>query len=148
MFKILNVAISTEEMNLKNNHQTQSKFKLNPKITRNTGVFSESKDKYYTLLSVSLQSTTEMPLPVNMNVSVRAIFTIQKEEGCEQKHIDRFLRLQGVSILYPYVRSTLTALTGAASLPPIILPVVNTVTMFKEDIGWLQDNFGTKNLPS
>ena len=145
MFKVQNVAIVTEEMNLKNNHTAQRDFKLNPKITRNTGVLDANQNKYFTLLSVSMQSSNDTPLPVNLHVSMRAVFTLQVDEGVEQKHIDRFLRLQGVSILYPYVRTSLTALTGAASLPPIVLPVVNTLTLFKEDMEWLKDNFGTTN---
>jgi preprotein translocase subunit SecB len=145
MFKVLNVTVVTEEMNLKNNHIPLRDFKINPKIQRNTGVLDEAKNKYFTILSVSITSTEEMKLPVNLHVSIRAIFTVQKEAGCEQKHIDRFLRLQGVSILYPYVRSSLSALTGAAGLPPIMLPVVNTVSLFKEDIPWMQEQFGNSN---
>jgi len=148
MFKVQNVSIATEEMSLKNNHLSKRDFKLHPKIIRNTGIIDESQNKYFTLLSVTLENTTDTPLPVNLHVSLRAIFTIEKELGCEQKHIDRFLRLQGVSILYPYVRSSLTSLTAAASLPPIFLPVVNTLTIFKEDLEWIKENFGTNNLAS
>ena len=145
MFKVLGVSVSTEEMNIKNNHVPLRNFKLNPTIKRNVGVLDELNNKYFTLLAVTIQSTEEMQIPVNLHVSIRAIFTIEKEAGCEQKHIDRFLRLQGVSILYPYVRSSLSALTAAAALPPVILPVVNTLSMFKEDKEWLQENFGTTN---
>lgn len=142
MFKLLNVRVVTDEMKIKNNYTPAGEFKLNPKILRNLGTVDEAKGLYFTQLRVTIEKTEELPMPVNIEVTLKAIFKIQKQPLCEWKHIERFLRQQGVHILYPYIRSSLSALTGAAALPPIVLPVVNTFTMFKEDKEWLHANFG------
>jgi preprotein translocase subunit SecB len=141
MFKLINVIVNTEEMRIKNNHLPQGDFDLNPQVARDVGVEDENKNQYYTTLKLNITMTEDNPTPVDLLVVLKAIFTIEKNPGCERKHIERFLRQQGVHILYPYVRSSISALTGAASLPPITLPVVNAFALFKEDKEWIKNHF-------
>ena len=40
-----------------------------------------------------------------------------------------------VNILYPYLRSTVSQLTTLAMIPPVVIPVIDTELLFKDDQG-------------
>lgn len=144
MFEIKNVEIITEELKIKNNNLLGDEYLLNPQIARKVGVESELDSQYFTMLKVKIKSTDESAFPVDVKVVMKAIFTLDINDKCEDKHIQRFLRQQGVHILYPYVRSSVASLSSVAMIPTIMLPVINALNLFKEDKEWIDENFNNE----
>lgn len=131
MFKLRNVEIVTEKLKIVNNHLPKGEFKLDPRISRNTGKTNENK--YFTSLTLKTENTESSPFPIDILVSLKAVFTLENVEKDDEKDIENFLKLQGVHILYPYMRSTVSSLTSISMLPPIVLPIINAMNMFNDD---------------
>lgn len=53
---------------------------------------------------------------------------------------DDILAANTVAILFPYVRSTITTVTAAMGVPPIILPPINTLKLLEQSVADLQDS--------
>ncbi|KFZ25584.1 MAG: Protein-export protein SecB [Candidatus Izimaplasma bacterium HR2] len=145
MLKIKRVEITTDELKLKNNYLPEGEFELMPQIARNVGVENKAEGKYYTLIKLKIEKNDENNFPVDIRVSMKAIFTLELEENCEDKHIERFLRQQGVHILYPYIRASVSSLSASAMIPTVTLPIVNALKLFKDDEKWIYENFKELN---
>lgn len=133
--KIKNVSIDIDELHFKNNHlPRKSAYNLNPELSRTIG--SEGEDMYYTQIELRIENTEERPFPMDLLVVVKALFKLTElNEDEDNKDIEDFLKYQGVHILYPYLRSTVSALTSISMFPPIVLPIINSRTLFKDDKG-------------
>ncbi len=65
-------------------------------------------------------------------IRLRAFFSIGqqlKEEGV-QENIERFLVINGTAIVFPYLRSTISMVSSLDSEDVIVLPTINTTTLF------------------
>lgn len=60
--------------------------------------------------------------PFHLTVEISALFTFHSED---KDSIDSLICTNAVAILFPYLRSTLTTITGTTGFPPIILPTIN-----------------------
>lgn len=141
MFKIKKVEIITDELKLKNNYLPEGEFELKPQIARNVGIENKEEGKYYTLIKLKIDKNEENNFPVDIRVNIKAVFTLELEENCEDRHIERFLRQQGVHILYPYIRASVSSLSASAMIPPVTLPIINALSLFKDDEKWIYENF-------
>lgn len=133
--KIEQVSIDVNEVNLKNNYlPRKSSYKLNPKLSREIG--TEGGDTYYTQIDLTIEHSEEHPFPMNLLVSMKALFKLTDLNEAEgNKDIEEFLKFQGVHILYPYLRSTVSSLTAISMFPPIVLPIINSRTLFTDAQG-------------
>lgn len=64
--------------------------------------------------------------PFSLNASICGIFYLEKWS----ERID-FIKYNTIAILFPYLRSFVTIVTSNSNLPPYIIPVMNTFTLFK-----------------
>ena len=65
-------------------------------------------------------------------IRLRSFFSIGqqlKEEGV-QENIERFLVINGTAIVFPYLRSTISMVSSLDSEDVIVLPTINTTTLF------------------
>lgn len=131
MYKLVKTSFTTKKLEIKTNNLNPGNFKLKPQITRKTG---KIKDKvYYTTLILSVKSTKENPFPVDINIDFRGIFQFENIES--EENITEFLKIEAVSIMYPYLRTIVTNLTTTAMMRPIILPIVDVSTLFNDNRG-------------
>lgn len=126
MFDIINVSINTNQMYIKNNNVDEGEYTLDPKLTRDVG--KQEENCYFTKLTLKIKNTEENPFPVDLEVSLSAVFELKNVE--DENNVFDFLKKQGVHILYPYIRSTVSTLTTTAMVQPVILPVVNAFALF------------------
>ncbi len=129
MYKLVKSAFLTERLDIKNNHLKPAKFQLKPIIRRSTGKINNTT--YFTLLSLTIETSEENPFPVNVHVDFKGIFEFQDIDN--EADITVFLQTKAVELMYPYLRSMLSGLTVTAMLPPIILPIVDIVAVFKNN---------------
>jgi preprotein translocase subunit SecB len=65
-----------------------------------------------------------------VRVKVNAFFDISKELT-DKDEIGRALVVNGTAIVFPYVRSIISMVTGLDSTQTVLLPTINTTEMFK-----------------
>ena len=63
--------------------------------------------------------------------SIIGLFEIKSDEQISEETKDHFFRVNSVAIMYPYLRSIISDLSGKGSEPPIILPTVNIIELMK-----------------
>lgn len=108
-----------------NHHQNlQSDFKY--KIVTNYGL-SYAKlngNIFETALSVSIKDSKENPFPFDLELKISLLSKFGNDE-ISKKNLEDYLRFNSINILFPYLRSTITNLTSAAMVNPIVLPLIN-----------------------
>lgn len=128
MEPLVDMQIITKEISLKNNALPDGEFVINPTFTRNVGQMEDGRS--FTELSVDFENTDTHPFPLDIHVTIVGIFTM---DNIKENDRDRFLRINAVQILFPYLRNIITNVTANSFLPPIVLPVIDVLTLFEED---------------
>ncbi len=128
MFKIKAKKIQVIRLSFQDNELTdhQGKYSLNPELGANVGKLDENH--YFTQLSVRVKNEKDQAFPIDVDVAVRAVFEVAAVE--DEQALEGFLKKQGVHILFPYLRSTLSGLTSLAMVPPIVLPIIDASKLF------------------
>lgn len=124
---LANMQLVTKEIRLKNNELADGEFTISPTFTRTTGETADGR--YYTELSVSLSNTKETPFPLDLYVCIAGIFELN---NFDDEQIRSFLNLNAVQILFPYIRTIVSSITSTAMMPPIVLPIINSQTLFPD----------------
>lgn len=128
MESVVDMMLQTDEVSIKNNNLPDGNYTVNPQFTRHIGFID--KDTAYTELVLEITNTEEHPFPVDIKVVVRGLFRNRK---IPKEQEEQFLKINAVSILYPYVRTIVSTITTASLFPPIILPVIDVSNLFPED---------------
>jgi preprotein translocase subunit SecB len=140
-------AIRTNEMSIKMNNiklEPNTKFDLKPTFSRQIRKMTENDKVTFVSLEVKIESTAENPKPFNLLIRITGIFEVNLD-GIEDKNN---FTVESTQILYPYLRSSVSALTAASFTMPIILPVMKSNILFPEDAGILNNEGGLgKNVP-
>lgn len=108
--------------------QAGGKFDLKPAFSRRVRRAVENEKVMFVSLSVKIESTKEMPKPFDLAVVMTGVFETEAGTDAEKKAAVA----DATAVLYPYLRATVTGLTGTAMTSPLVLPVVNGV-LFPED---------------
>lgn len=80
---------------------------------------------YYSIVDISITSPSESSF--KLDVKMAGKFEIS--EGLNIP-IDEFFHINAPAIVYPYIRQYVRATTLEAALDPIILPIVNFVSLY------------------
>lgn len=125
--KRMNIQVSKLELN---NKFISGTFQLNHQIKRQTGKLGDNV--YFTELQFEVKDHADTVYPINISVHIRA--NIEFSLGEKETDIENFLKVEAVNILYPYLRSTVSGLTTLAMIPPVVIPVIDTKLLFKDDV--------------
>lgn len=120
----------TEEVRFKRNPNFTKKGKvsLEPEIEANISMYQDEKATID--LSIKIDSDE---LPFNVFIKILGKFSFKKEESNEEIEFIDLLKMNGVAILYPYLRSEVTSVTSLSNeYPPYILPIINVSELLKE----------------
>ena len=128
MQPLANFRIAVKEMRIKNNELADGEYQFSPVITRNIATIDEKTALVELILKA--ENSKEKPFPIDLYISLEGYFNI---ENIPKEQIDHFLKVQSVQILYPYLRASASNLTTAALMPPIVLPIIDAKTMFKDE---------------
>ena len=109
-----------------------TKFEIKPQFSRTVRRVQENDKIWFLTLEVKVESTEAEPKPFNVKARLVGIFEAEEIEN----DLDRQdLVINMTEIVYPYLRSAVSALTANAFINPLILPVIPAGTMFPEDRG-------------
>ena len=127
--------IMAEELNYSINRikiDPNTKFEIKPQFSRTVRRVQENDKIWFLTLEVKVESTEAEPKPFNVKARLVGIFEAEEIEN----DLDRQdLVINMTEIVYPYLRSAVSALTANAFINPLILPVIPAGTMFPEDRG-------------
>ncbi len=116
MIKFLGYKVSDMSFRLNGEAQGEKNFQINPKIR-----FDIKKDPQSLLMTITVVVDKNQPTPVpfELNLVLTGSFEIKDENNLES------LRIRTSSVLFPYVRLTVSSLTSIAGIPPYYLPMID-----------------------
>ena len=127
--------ITAEEISYNMNRMKMdpnTRFEIKPQFTRAVKRVKENEKLYFLTLEVKIESNEKNPTPFNLKCRLVGAF---EAEEIENKEDEQVLVLSMTEIVYPYLRSTVAALTANAFISPITLPVVPITAIFPENAG-------------
>lgn len=122
--------------------ERNTKFEIKPQFSRTIRRVQENDKLYFVALEVKVESTEEEPKPFNLKARLVGIFEAEDVVTEEDRQV---LAISTTEIVYPYLRSAVSALTANAFINPLILPVIPAGTMFPEDRGEKQATLSFNN---
>jgi len=116
MIKFLGYKIGEMTLKLNGEVQGEKNFQINPKIR-----FDIKKDPQVLVMTVTVTIDKNQPTPVpfDLMLSLTGSFKVENENNLDS------LRVRASSIIFPYVRLTVSTLTSLAGMPPYYLPMID-----------------------
>lgn len=103
--------------------EERHEFELHPHFDHK--VIELGEGNYDVRLTFAINSTEKYPMPFELKVSMVGHFTYPEQEDEDTVAKDHILQENTVSILFPFLRSIVAALTSNANIPTLMLPVMN-----------------------
>jgi preprotein translocase subunit SecB len=113
--------LQADRIFLRNTGITGEDFKLNPSYKKQ--IIAENNNLYTLKLFVSLLNSKDHPFPVDFEISFIAKFEF--EDVVEKRDIINYLNINAIQMIFPFIRSAIANVFGAALLPPLVLPVID-----------------------
>lgn len=111
-----------KELSLINHESTKgTSFQLKPAFSKKIERLGDNE--YEVALRCEIRSTSENPFPFDLTAVVALLTKI--EGTIDEKDLDNYLNHNCVQIIFPYLRSSITSLTSASLMTPLILPVID-----------------------
>ncbi len=129
MQMLAEMQITTKEISIINHDLPAGKFSVDPHFVRAT---NKDGNIGQTELTMEILNTPEHPFPMDIRVTMLGRFNMQQIP--EAQH-DSFLEITAVQIMFPYLRTLLSSITTSALMPPIVFPVVDVRSLFKDSAG-------------
>jgi preprotein translocase subunit SecB len=124
-------------------HVVESCYKYNPffqgapvqdaqySISYRLDINEQDRNAAMISLGVELGDESLTTKPVYVKANIIGLFHIESDElSDEQKEV--FFKVNGVAILFPYLRGLVSELTSKGSMNPIILPTMNITALLAE----------------
>ena len=110
-----------KELSFSNKDRTDKTFQIKPLFSKK--VTDLGNNEFEVAIKVELKDTPENPFPFDLVATVALITKINGE--IEQNELDEYLNRNCVQIIFPYLRSSVTSLTSAALMTPLVLPIID-----------------------
>lgn len=111
-----------KELSLINHDSTDKRtFQLKPLFSKKIEKISDNE--YEVALKCEIKNTSENPFPFDLTAVVALLTKI--EGTIDEKDLDNYLNHNCVQIIFPYLRSSVTSLTSASLMAPLILPIID-----------------------
>lgn len=108
-----------------------AEFEINPKFTR---TIKCNNDIWSLELGVQIDAennlSSEHVLPFSVRVTIEGTFEI---DGYSDEDKEKVMKINAVSIMFPYLRSTLSMLMTLMNMNPVVLPTINLVKTFEKE---------------
>lgn len=118
---------SAEEIRYKNipMEDGMNKFQLHPHYERK--LIDLGDNKYDFLVSVEIAPSDDDPAPFELYVAITGHFALHetKDAPLDPNLKESILRKNTAAILFPFLRSIVSAVTVNANIPALLLPILN-----------------------
>ena len=119
------------EASFVSNNKTGQNFIVKPSFAKRINKISDNN--YDVSLRVEIRDQEDNPFPFNLCVVISLVSSFDNEKALTSEQLDEYLNVTCVQILFPYLRSVVTSLTGAAMVSPIFLPIINVRDFLNEN---------------
>ncbi|EIJ82284.1 hypothetical protein PB1_05120 [Bacillus methanolicus PB1] len=92
----------------------------------------ENKKLAFIKLGITIGDENLIKNSFFVSATILGVFSIKSKEELDEEEIHSFYKINAVAILFPYLRSLVSDLTGKGSEPPIIIPTINVVELIKK----------------
>ena len=82
------------------------------------------------ILEFIMKNSVEHPLPFDCNIAISGIFSCENWE----ENNNEIMKINSVSILFPFLRALIATITSNAAVPPYVLPVMNINALLSEQL--------------
>ena len=131
-------------LQFKQYHVLESHYKSNPFFEGN--IVQETSYNIFFRLDINQQDNNEAAIRLGINlgdeslsnyaiyvkVEIYGLFRLETTEHISEEQRESFFKINGVAILFPYLRSLVSDLTSKGSMFPVILPTMNITAMIAE----------------
>lgn len=122
------INIYTKNFYLDNNKIKDKEYNIKPEIGKNIEKINDNS--YEVQLKFRIKGNSENETPFDLELIIAGVFSFK---DFSQEDIDKFLKINAVYILFPYLRSTLSTVMSSLMMKPILIPVIDVKTFFNED---------------
>ncbi|MCP8876499.1 MULTISPECIES: protein-export chaperone SecB [Latilactobacillus] len=119
-----------EDLNYTNNVETLKSYSEGFVFEPN---FSLTKDKLHAKLTVKVSILVEKNSNSKnrgISMTINGFFSISEDIVNDEKKVAQSLIVNGTAILFPYVRSIISMISGLDSAQTVLLPTINTTDLF------------------
>ena len=114
-----------KELSLTNKDRTDKSFQIKPQFSKK--ITDLGNNEYEVALKVEIKDTIENPFPFDLTATVALITKIDGE--IDEEQLNNYLNINCVQIIFPYLRASVTSITSAALMTPLVLPVIDVTTL-------------------
>lgn len=119
-YKLTNIHFQLYPQDLKSNDVA---LETNLKIVCNPDDFNNGIVNVSCIINAQSKNTTEIESVFQLHVDIVGSFWVNKTISRDE--YKRFLKLNGVATLMPFLRSAIANITQLANIPPVIIPLFN-----------------------
>ena len=117
---LLYYRVSEIEFKFNENQKPNTAFQIKPKIECKA---AKKDDNLFVNLTLKINEDISSPVPFNLKVALAGTFKIKDptivDESAQKAQVN-----EAFNILYPYLRSTVSAITLQCNIPAYVLPTV------------------------
>lgn len=113
-----------KELSFLNKGKVGETFQIQPLFSRKIDKLSDNE--YEVAIKVELKDTIENPFPFDLTATVALITKIEGQ--ITENELNDYLNNRCISILFPYLRASVTSVTSAALMTPLVLPIIDAST--------------------
>ncbi|MGN0804624.1 MAG: protein-export chaperone SecB [Candidatus Coproplasma sp.] len=125
--------ITVEELSFNLNRvqiAPNQRLDIKPQFSRQVRKANDNNKLVFVALSVKIESTEAEPKPFNLRSSMVGIFELDTADYTPEE--ERAFVIEATTLLYPYLRASVSNLTTSAYISPLNLPVI-AGPIFPED---------------
>ena len=100
------------------------KYKLNLDLNVDTQLLDETNGM------VILECTVTGENAFTICAKMKGVFSLKKGEDI---NFNKFLQLNGTTVMFPFLRSAISDLTRVCNIAPVVLPLINITNFIKEE---------------
>jgi preprotein translocase subunit SecB len=104
-----------------NNYNNVGDFKLIPLYNKQINKIKENE--YEVKIELRINNTKTNPFPMDLELLFAGHFIFDLIDDVSE--LDKFLNIGALQILFPYVRTIVSTITGASLMMPLILPIID-----------------------
>lgn len=112
-----------KELSFINREKTDKNFQVKPIFAKKINKINEFQ--YEVSVKCEIKDSQDNPFPFDATVVISLETIFGKDIKISDEELNYYLNVTSIQILFPYLRSTLTSLTSAGMVNPLVLPIIN-----------------------
>lgn len=118
-------------LNTEFEQDSNSEIELDLSFNIETSTSSDDNSGYTEIELKVFEEAEENDYPFCLKTSIVGYFSA--DDDMKHKDFENMCKYNGVSILFPFLRSAITDITKSANISPLILPLINVKNLVEDE---------------